>query len=278
MATVAPAVRDGYTIGHGISRTVKEAERWEYVLEKLLGDVWSLLRPVNTDQRRLRGEFPRKNTAVDEMCFHTPAPPLYTSPPPSYEDAVHDLPPDYATSPPLAERKTAIFHPAPAMPAKSRAEDPEIDFQSPLGVREHKKKKGGGANKKPVATNATQPAGGSDHAGDEAPPAEGDGGDGGDAGGGDGGDGGGDGGGDDDWNSWSTPGAKKTKKQKEEEEEQERLAKEEEERKAAEATAANNLSWADDADGGGDDSWTGFSSAGKKKKKDKVCLFCSSSV
>lgn len=286
MATVAPGAHGGCTNNGGISGALKGIQRWDFALEMLVDDVWTLLLPVKAGQTRPDEGFPCKGSFVDELSFHAPATPFYTSPPPSYEDAVHDLPPDYAVLPPLAERKTVVFHPAPATPAKSRDQksdlwkddllNTEIDFQSPLGVREHKKKKAG-TNKKPVATNSTQPSGGGDdNAGEEPPPAEGDGGDGGDAGGGDGGDGGGggggDGGGDDDWNAWTTSGSKKTKKQKEEEEEQERLAKEEEERKAAEASAANNLSWAEDAGGGGDDSWAGFDNVGKKKKKGKVCL------
>lgn len=287
MATAAPTWREGHTDKHGIA-AVAETQRWTDALESLIDDLEPFSLRGKSGASRDGRDSKRERSSVQELSFHTPAPPLYTSPPPSYDDAIGDLPPDYATCPPLAERRTVIFHAAPAMPVEKSRDQPSafwkdgllnvgIDFQSPIGVREHKKKKGG-TNKKPVATTPAQASGGgSDNAGEETPPADGDGGD---AGGGDGGEGaggGGDGGGDDggeDWNDWSTPGSKKkTKKQKEEEEEQERLAKEEEERKAAEAPAGNNLSWADDLDdNGGDDSWAGFEGVGKKKKKGKVWL------
>lgn len=221
----------------------------------------------------------------NELEFRSPGilpsytPPTHLPPPPpSYEDALADIPPEYYdTLPAIAERPSAkCDSSAPATPAtKSRSEkshlvwkdalvDFDVDFGQPVGVREHKKKKPAAKKATPISAPADT-GGGSDNAGGDAPSGDGggDGGGGGDAGGDGGGDDGGGGGGDDDWNAWGTAGSKKkTKKQEEEEEEA---------RKAAEASAANNLSWADDADGGGDD-WAGFAEVGGKKKKGKVCL------
>jgi uncharacterized membrane protein YgcG len=247
---------------------------WENAVEKLIDDVWAVL-----VQCRTGFETTCKDKRAEKFGFLCPALPWYIKPPPSYDDAVNDLPPEYPALPPLAERKTALSSVAPPAPVtKSRSQshslykdtslDVYIEFESTAGVREHKKKKGGGggAAKKPAAPPPPADTGGSSNgAGDDQ--ANGDGNSGGDTGGGDGGGddsggggGGGDGGGDD-WNAWGTVGStkKKTKKQEEEEEE---------ERKAAEtaATAKNNLSWADDAEDGGGDDWDGFNTAGKKKK------------
>lgn len=237
---------------------------WEDAVNKVVDDVWEVLvsqasgdRPPDYDDSRKAGD----------SRFHVPAPPSYTKPPPSYDDAICDLPPDYSTLPLLAERKTDVTTAAPQTPAaKSRyqsssllkdgSQDVYIDFENPVGVREHKKKKAA-AKKTPAPPPPVNGGGGSDNAEDDH--ADGDGA-GGDAGGGDGGgDGDGDGGGgDDDWSAWTVSGSKKKSKKKEEEEE--------EERKAAEASAANNLSWADEMEDGGDDSWAGFATVGKKKK------------
>ena len=258
----------------GIKDVTYTGRPWPDTAEDSMDDVWAALVMGHVEEL-LDNLQQGKAKSNNELGLHAPAPPCYTNPPPSYDDALNDLPPEYHTIPPLAERKTATVSAVPAVPVnKSRPQSRQdlkvvIDFEKPLGVREHKKKKGGGAKKAVVSTPA-QTGGGSDNAGEDAPNDNG-GGDGGDAGGGDaGGDGGnGDDGGGDDWNGWTTSGSK-SKKKKEEEEEQERLAKEEEERKAAEASAGNDLSWADDADQGGDDGWAGFATVGKKKKKGKV--------
>lgn len=249
------------------------ASRWEELVEELVDDVWAVLVQVRTGKSLQYLDNPCKNKRAYELDLLSPALPLYTQPPPSYDDAVSDLPPEYPALPPLAERKTALSPAAPPAPAtKSRGQsrslyndtflDVYIDFENPVGVREHKKKKGagGGAAKKPAAPPPPDNGGGSNDAGDDQ--ANGDGNSGGDAGGGDGGGddgngGGGDDGGDD-WNAWGTVSGTKKKKKKEEEEE--------EERKAVEAATKNNLSWADDGDDGGGDDWAGFTVAGKKKK------------
>lgn len=243
---------------------VAERTRWEDAVNRHVDDVWIALVEGNPGiSARL------ENLRKDELNFCSPALPLY-APPPSYDDAIADLSPDYSTLPPLATRKIIVSG-APATPAtksqdrssallKDCSLDVYIDFENPVGVREHKKKKGPTATKK--ATQASPPpdnGGGSDNAGDDQGAGDG----GGHAGGGDGGggdgDGDGDGGGDDGWNDWTTSSSKKKNKKKEEEEE--------EERKAAEAAAGNKLSWADDMDeGGADDSWAGFATVGKKKK------------
>lgn len=251
---------------------------WKLAVNTLLDDVWATLvmgEYTALCQGKKMGSQPGINT---ELIFTSLAPPSYTQPPPSYEDAVSDLPPGYETLDTFAERQTGVLPvalPLLAEKAKSKSVDQsssvlkdrrdfDIDFGSAVGIREHKKKKGG-ANKKPVASTPAANAGGSDGAGEEPPSGDG-GGDAGGGGGGDAGSGGGDGGdGGDGWgDSWDTAGSKK-KSKKEEEEEAERLAKEEEEKKAAEASAANNLSWADDGDAG-DDGWAGVG----KKKKGKV--------
>lgn len=239
---------------------------WEDAVNKLVDDVWEAL------VIRKGGHCPPKYGTLrktGDSGLRTPAPPAYTNPPPSYDDVIRDLPPDYAALPPLAERKAAVVPAAPQTPAtkstdrsssllKDRSLDVYIDFESPVGVREHKKKKAAVTKKPAAQPPPADTGGGSDHAGDDQ--ANGDGG-GGDAGGGDGG-GGGDGdggGGDDDWNAWTVSGSKKKSKKREEEEEEEK-------KKAAEASAGNTLSWADEVEDGGDDSWAGFATVGKKKK------------
>jgi hypothetical protein len=241
---------------------------WENAVNRVVDDVWATLVERDTG-------FPRLDPLhKDKLTFTSLALPSYTAPPPSYHDAVVDLPPDYATLPLLAKRKADVDG-APAAPGtrsrnrasellKDRELDAYIDWENPVGVREHKKKKAGGGNAKKV--NAPPPpadnGGSSDNPGEDPPAGDG----GGDAGGGDGsGDGDGGGGGDDGWNDWTASGSKKKKKTEEEEEE---------ERKAAEAAAGNNLSWADDMDEGGgpDDSWAEFGTVGGKKKKGKVSL------
>lgn len=188
------------------------------------------------------------------------------TPPPSYDDAVADLPPDYTSTDALAYAQSPEYTPFPSLNASFCSNVPnclrlscdtspssslffdekslyvDIDFGfSEEGVRSHaKKNKNKNAAKKPAASSVTddskkdeEPAGSGDGAGGD-PPADGG------AGGGDGGDGsGGDKGAGDDGDG---SGKKKTKKElkKEEEErlkkeEEERLAKEEEERLAKEA-------------------------------------------
>jgi hypothetical protein len=255
-------------------KTAYDSPHWQDEVEKLVDDVWAVLVQGCTGSSGKNLDYTGQDHHADKLGLYSPALPWYAQPPPSYDDAVNDLPPEYSALPPLAERKDALSPTAPPAPAtKSRNRsrslykdtflDVYIDFENPVGVREHKKKKGagGGAAKKPAAPPPPPDnGGGSNDAGDDQANSDGNaGGDagGGDGGGDDGGGGGGDGGGDD-WNTWGTVAGtkKKTKKQEEEEEE---------ERKAAEA-AKNNLSWADDADAGGGDDWAGFTAAGKKKK------------
>jgi hypothetical protein len=173
--------------------------------------------------------------------------------PPSYDESVADLPPDYTPTDAPVYARTPNYTPFPSLNASicsnvpnclrlSRDTSPssslfldekslyaDVDFGfSEEGVRSHAKKSKKAAAKKPAISNALDdgdkkpdeaPAGG-DGGGD--PPADGG------AGSGDGGDGGDD-----------KKGKKKSKKEAEEEErkkkeEEERLAKEEEERLAKE--------------------------------------------
>lgn len=262
--------------------------------EKLLDEVWA------TFSTKLAGFCLQDNRANHKLdlvtdltsCLPTRSsePPSYDQPPPTYDDVIYDLPPEYSALPPLAQRKsTAIFF-APRIPQishkssssllKDRMLDVRIDFENPTGVREHKKKKPAVAKKAAPPPSPPPPppppAGGAD-GGDDNANGDGGSGDAGGAGGGDEGDGDGD-----DWGDWNVNGKKDKKKKLEEEEEErkakeeeerkakeeeERLAKEEEERQAAEASAVKDLSWAEDnGGGGGDDSWAAFTDVGKKKK------------
>lgn len=268
MEVLAPVACHAYVDRLATEESGYRAPRWEELVEKLVDDVWAVL-----VQGRSGKSVQCKDKRADEKGLLAPALPCYTEPPPSFDDAVSDPPPEYPALLPLAERKTALSPAAPPAPAtKSRGRsrslykdtflDIDIDFEIPVGVREHKKKKpsGGGAAKKPAAPPPPPDnGGGSNDAGDSQ--SNGDGKSGGDASGGDGGGddgkgGGGDDGGGDDWNAWGTVAGSKKKKKEE---------AEEEEKKAAEAATKNTLSWADDVEEGGDD-WAGFTVAGKKKK------------
>ena len=190
-------------------------------------------------------------------------------PPPSYDDSLADLPPDYTYTDALATAHSPEYTPFSSLnaslcsdvpnclrqsrnssPASSVFLDekslyPNIDFGfTDDGVRSHAKKKKNAPKKTQTTSNAVEEPSPSEDPPpppeDPPPPA-----DGGDSGGGDGGDGG-DGDkdkdkdkADDDWEAdWgdvSTKKKKKSKKQAQEEEEAERLKKEEEEAAAAKA-------------------------------------------
>lgn len=225
----------------------------------------------------------------------------YGPPPPSYDDSIEDLPPDYTATDALAVAHAPQYTFFPTLIASPRScpgTSPSMDPTSSLytdekpsyididfgftndGVKSHAKKKNnkGGAKKAaPVEEKKEEPpadAGAGDGKGD--PPA-----DGGAGGGGSGGDGGDEKKDDDGWgdDAWGTAGSKKKKgkktkkeeeeeeaekKRKEEEEEAERKRKEEEAAAAA-ATAGGDLSWADNTNN--DDDWGTFTAAGSKKKK-----------
>lgn len=200
--------------------------------------------------------------------------PKYGHPPPSYNDALNDLPPDYATITPFARQKDLIQSPAPERTTKESRTEPRslpvdpacdvvIDWENPTGVREHKKKK---PAKRATPQSTSNNADNDDNPDEGADEGQGDGGgDGGGSGDGNGDDGAGGGDDGDGWDDWTTPSSKKDKKKKKQEEE--KKAKEEEEAKAA--AANNKLSWADEMDND-DDAWAGFATVGKKKKKGKV--------
>ena len=247
-----------YDVGR-CDKVLAERKRYVDAVNRVVDDVWAALVEGKGGSAWL------EPTRKHELSLLSPAPPSYIAPPPSYDDAIADLPPDYAGLPPLAMRKTEVSDAPVAHGTRStdrassllkdRELDVYIDFENPVGIREHKKKKAAGNNaaKKVTAPPPTDNGGSSDAP--DQPAGDG----GGDAGGGDGaGDGNGDGGGDDSWDGWTTSGSKKKKTEEEEEEE----------RKAAEAAADNKLSWADDMDdkGGADDSWAEFATVGKKKK------------
>ena len=147
--------------------------------------------------------------------------------PPSYEECVADVPPDYTATDALAvvqglvDVKLDLGLPEAGRRQSQRRTDIKVDLTEPKGVRYHAKKKKGAAAKKNAWADEEEKK-------EEAPPADdgagGDagGGDGaGDAGGGDagGGDGGGDppgdgGGGDDPDDPWGAVGGGKKKKKK----------------------------------------------------------------
>jgi hypothetical protein len=225
-------------------------------------------------------------------------------PPPSYDDTIADLPPDYTTTDAPASVQLPEYSPWSSLDASLCSDVPnclrlscntspdsslyldekssyaDIDFGfTEDGVKSHAKKKKGAAAKKTTAFDdgeekkdeAAGDAGGDNGGGGGDPPADG--------GAGGAGDGGDDKKDDDDWGSWDTGKKKKGKKSKKEEEEEERKRKEEEEeaeRKkkeeedaAAAATGAGaDLSWADQADDAKpDDDWGTFATVGKTTKK-----------
>lgn len=221
----------------------------------------------------------------------------YDHPPPSYTEAITDLPPEYPALPPRAETKdlsqdgAALAKSAQVARRKGTEiiqkpiPDVSIDFENPSGVRERAR----GKKKKQAAKKAAQNNNGgeSDDEGEKKGGEDGqdagdagkggDGAEGGNNNGGGDGSGGGDGGGggDDEWTGWGDVGGnkkkKKKKKQQEEEErrkkeeEEERQRKEVEERKAKEEEGkrqAEEVSGEADPD----DAWAGFTPVGKKKK------------
>lgn len=238
----------------------------QYELEKAVDDVWATLVTGRV--------FP--SPSHHDLSLQTPRPPSYTQPPPSYDDAITDTPPDYSSLPPLAQRKTTTFHAAPPLPVAKSLDQPSsllkdtthdvyIDFGAPFGTREHKGGKKKAKKSTPLALGNTG-GGGSENGGSDNGDGTG-GNDGGGAGDGNGDDG--DGG--DDWGAWAVSGSKKKSKKKEQEEEEERRAKEEEEKKTS-----NNLSWADEMEDGNDDSWAGFATVGgKRRRRERYVLSCS---
>jgi hypothetical protein len=203
------------------------------------------------------------STRLSEFLPPTPAPSpnVWVSPPPSYDDTIADLPPDYTTTDALATAQTPEYTPFPSLNPSICSSAPNclrlscdtspsssfyLDEKSlyakiDLGfcedaVRSHAKKKKGAAAKKNTFSwdddeekkkeeEAAGGSGGGDNGGGGGdPPADG---------GAGGGDGGGDGGDDkkdeDEWGAWDTGKKKKKKGKKGQEEEEERKRKEEEE-------------------------------------------------
>jgi hypothetical protein len=226
----------------------------------------------------------------------------YGLPPPSYDDTIADLPPDYTTTEALATAQTpqdTPFGPSlcsnvlNCLPLTCNTSPTSIYFDqksfhayinlgfSEEGVRSHAKKKKGPAKKAAFnwddegdemkENDLAGGSGGGDGGGD--PPADGGAAGGGGGTGGDGGDGG-DGDKDkneeDDWGAWGT--SKKSKRKSKKalvEEEAEPKEKEEETASAAAATTTtgNDLAWVDQAqEENMDDDWGAFAFSGKKDK------------
>lgn len=147
--------------------------------------------------------------------------------PPSYDESLSDVPPDYTATDALAvvqglvDVKLELGLPEAGLRQSQRRTDIKVDLTEPKGIRYHAKKKKGAAAKKnawadeeekkeepPAEEGAGGDAGGGDGAGDAG---------GGDAGGGDGGGdppGGDGGGGDDPDDIWGAVGGGKKKKKK----------------------------------------------------------------
>ena len=234
--------------------------------------------------------------------FESAIAPLSTSipnlfdPPPSYNDSVSDVPPDYTTSTDLASRKLDYtdLPPPPYIlsPTFSRNETlirnpitkPAIDFSTPVHVRQHVGKKAKQAQKQAQkdkwADEGDEGIGGD--AGDQSGHGAG-GGDGGAGAGGGGNGGDGAGGGDDGWDDVGAGKGKKGKKNKKkngfswDEEEDEEKKKEDEAKKAADE-AAGDVWGTEPTSGvtgraaGGEanpnDEWgTAMQAGGKKNKK-----------
>jgi len=236
--------------------------------------------------------------------------PSHTPPPPSYEESLIDLPPDYTLTDALAVRAALhgkdglidTLH-AVSMAAKTQGGSEKVDWTSTEGVRNYVSKKQKKAAKQAQQSKSmdsdNEEKKGDDGGGDGGDGAQGGDG-GGDGGAGAGGDppGGGDGGdNEEDWftNAGGKKGKKKKKKNAFEEMEEEEKKREEEEAKKAEEAAAAAAAAAADADaaatadtGGGAgageadpiDEWGTFATVGKKKKgkKAKVRSFPSSLI
>jgi hypothetical protein len=147
-------------------------------------------------------------------------------PPPSYEESLADVPPDYTATDALAvvqglvDVKLDLGLPEAGLHHSQRRSDVKVDLTEPQGIRYHAKKKA-----KAAAKTAQSNKWGDEEEKKEEPPADDGAGAGGDAGGGDGGgdagggDGGGDppggdGGGDDPEDIWGAAGGSKKKKKK----------------------------------------------------------------
>jgi len=165
---------------------------------------------------------------------------LSIAPPPSYEDSLADVPPDYTTTESFAICHIKFSEACPTYTVeKVHLDDgseffnnplspPKVDLSSLEKIHSHA---GGKKNKKKKAepttnTNASEPAGGNAEQ-------NGDGGDGDGAGAGDGGSGGGgnDGNGGDGWDDWDSGKKKKSKGKKQEEEDRKKQEEEEEAKK-----------------------------------------------
>ncbi|KMU90831.1 hypothetical protein CIHG_08635 [Coccidioides immitis H538.4] len=249
-------------------------------------------RVLNLDEAPLHGRhvsFLKVSALLEELESFLNHPPesRCTVSPPTYSDALKDLPPGYTVED--APRSRIETLDSATLPAKRSILCKEvkrsIDWNDPSRFRECAKGKKKKNNGKKQTGNSNNKGGGND----EPPPPEendlpegGNNGAGDDGGNGDDGAGGGGGGGDDEDNDdWIASNSKKSKKKKkakkeeeeeEEEEERKRKEEEEEEQKAKDEEVVpqtNDLSWAD-ADGAAqDDGWAEIS-APKKKKKGKA--------
>lgn len=216
---------------HGLSRKIRHvADAWESI-RRGRDSVSRLGRPL----RQFTGSwtaFAAASLQCDlQQTFDVPT--LDLLPPPSYEDSLLDLPPDYtgtdghATAQVTPETKPDLLDSTMTSPQRRSSSDPgyfrvdvKIDLTEPQGIRSHANKK---AKKAAKATQNAKWADDDDGEKKEEADAGGDGGaggggdDAGGAGGGDGGGdppGGGDGGGGDEEDIWGAAGGKKKKDKK----------------------------------------------------------------
>jgi len=194
-----------------------------------LADLWKIYKndKSRTCKRDRLGYTAAVSDIKDMECvtYHSHA--LHTLDlfsPPSYEECLADVPPDYTATDALAvvqglvDVKLDLGLPEARLRQSQRRSDVKVDFTEPHGIRYHAKKKKAAAKKNnwdeeekkeeasPADEGAAGEAGGGDGAGDAG---------GGDAGGDGGGDPpGGDGGGDDPDDIWGAAGGGKKKKKK----------------------------------------------------------------
>ena len=216
-------------------RTGSDEGNWLRARIATLAGLWNIHKSDKSRTCKQRDRLGYTTTVSDikdvEECvkyqYHALSHTLDLFSPPSYEECVADVPPDYTATDAFAvvqglvDVKLDLGLPEAGLRQSHRRTDIKVDLTEPKGIRYHAKKKKGAAAKKNAWADEEEKK-------EEAPPADdgagGDagGGDGaGDAGGGDagGGDGGGDppgdgGGGDDPDDPWGAVGGGKKKKKK----------------------------------------------------------------
>ena len=209
-------------------RTGSDEGRWLRTRIESLAGLWSVYKNEKSRTcKRDRIGYTRAVSDIKDMeCVKSQSHAIHTLDlfsPPSYEECLADVPPDYTATDALAvaqglvDVKLDLGFPEAGLCQSQRRSDLKVDLTEPYGIRYHAKKKKAAAKKnvwdeeeKKEEPPADEGAGGDAGGGDA----------GGDAGGGDAGDGaggdppGGDGGGDDPDDIWGAAGGGKKKKKK----------------------------------------------------------------